>query len=74
MFAKFFTKLSSLADHHQLMVAGLITFSFICISWGTEKLLETYLYPNNPQLGYIFAVLFGISLLWVIKHYTLKEW
>ncbi len=74
MFANFFQKMSTFADHHQLLIAGIIAFSVISLTWGVEKLLETYLYPNNPTRGYVVAVLLGITLLWVLKHYTLREW
>lgn len=74
MFANFFNKLNTFADHHQLIIAGVIAFSLICLTWGTEKLLERYLYPKNPERGYIFAIFLGLALLWIIKHYTLREW
>lgn len=74
MFANFFQKLSSFADHHQLLIAGIIAFSITSLTWGVEKLLESYLFPNKPRLGYAVAIIVGITLLWVTKHYTLREW
>lgn len=74
MFASFFQKMGSFADHHQLLIAGIIAFSVICLTWGVEKLLELYLFPTKPARGYVAAVLLGLSLLWIIKHFTLREW
>ena len=74
MFQNFFHRMSTFADHHQVLIAGIIAFSVICLTWGTERLLETYLFPKKPARGYVIAVVLGLSLLWVIKHFTLREW
>ena len=74
MFANFFQKIGTFADHHQLLIAGIIAFSIISLTWGIEKLLETYLFPNKPNIGYATAIIVGLTLLWIIKHYTLREW
>lgn len=74
MFSGFFQKVSTFADHHQLIIAGIIAFSITSLTWGTEKLLEMYLFPTKPARSYVAAVVLGLTLLWVIKHFTLKEW
>lgn len=74
MFSSFFQKVSNFADHHQIIIAGVIAFSVTCLTWGIEKMLEAYLFPKNPARGYITAVLIGLILLWITKHFTLREW
>jgi len=70
MFAKIFTKFNSFADHHQTFIALIIAFSILCISWGTEKLLEKYL-VHYDVFGYMIAVFGGLLLLWATKHFVL---
>lgn len=74
MFASFFQKMSTFADHHQLLIGGIIAVSIILVTWGIEKLLETYVFKKNRAMDYIIAVSVGLTLLWVIKHFTLREW
>ena len=74
MFSDFFQRMSTFADHHQLIIAALLAFSITSLTWGTEKLLEMYLFPTKPARSYVAAVLIGLIILWVIKHFTLREW
>lgn len=74
MFNSFFQKMGTFADHHQILIASIVAFGIICLTWGIEKLLELYLFPTKPARGYAAAVIIGIALLWITKHYTLKEW
>jgi hypothetical protein len=73
MFSTLLQKLTTFAYHHQAFVASLVTFSLICITWGSEKILERYLFPRSPLYGYLFAIGLGIILLWMIQHYILHS-
>lgn len=70
MFSKLFDNLDKFADHHQAIIASLVTFSIICISWGIEKLMEHHC-RKNPLRGYIIAVVGGLTILWTIQHFVL---
>jgi hypothetical protein len=72
MFEKFSTKIVTFADHHQILLGIVIAFSIICVSWGTEKLLEKMLFPQKPVYGYTLAVIGGLSLLWLTQHVVLN--
>ena len=71
MFAKMFDKLSTFADHHQAIIAAIVTLSIICISWGIEKILEHHIFYKNPLRGYLIAIIGGILTLWLVQHYIL---
>lgn len=71
MFSRLFDNLSEFADHHQLIFAIIIGFSFICFTWGLEKLLETFLWPSKPVVGYTVAFIGGLTMLWLVQHYVL---
>lgn len=74
MFASFFNKLSTFADHHQLIIGAIIAVSIILVTWGIERILETYVFKKNRGIDYLIAVSIGLSFLWIIKHFTLREW
>jgi len=71
MFATLLNKFNELAHHHQLFFAGLAWFCFISLTWGIEKLLETYLFPQKPVIGYMIAATGGLVLLWITQHFIL---
>jgi hypothetical protein len=71
MFAKLWAKLQTLADHHQAIIAAIVTFSIVCVTWGIEKILEKFVFPEKSIWGYVAAVILGILLLWVTQHYIL---
>jgi|LakMenEpi03Aug12_release.lakeMendotaPanAssembly.Ray.scaffolds.fasta_scaffold3907910_1 hypothetical protein len=71
MFSKLLDKISEFADHHQAIFAFIITFSVICLTWGVEKMLESYLFPQKPIFGYLTAIISGLTLLWLTQHYIL---
>lgn len=73
MFSKLFQKIGTFADHHQALCGIIIGFSAISISWGVEKILETYLILENPLHGYGVAIFGGLFALWLTKHYVLHE-
>lgn len=73
MFLKVFKKISTFADHHQALCAMIIGVSAISISWGVEKIFETYLILDNPLMGYGLAIFGGLFVLWLTKHYVLHE-
>ena len=71
MFSEVLDKVSEFADHHQALFAVIVGFSFICASWGIEKILEHYLFPRKKPYGYIIAIVIGLTLLWLTQHYIL---
>jgi hypothetical protein len=71
MFSDIIEKLSTFADHHQVMFASIIALAFICFSWGVEKVLEMHLFPKNPVYGYLTAITGSLFLLWFTHHYIL---
>ena len=71
MFAKLFDKLSTLADHHQAIIAAIVTLCVMCISWGLKKILEHHIFYKNPLRGYLMAIIGGSLILWIIQHYLL---
>lgn len=73
MFKNLLESFHSLKDHHQVLLTVIITFSAICVSWGAEKLLERYLFPNRPAVGYVVALMGGLFALWLVKHFLLQE-
>lgn len=71
MFWQVLDKVSEFAAHHQAIFAIIVGFSFICASWGIEKILEHYLLPRKKPYGYILAIIIGLTLLWLTQHYIL---
>lgn len=71
MFENVWNKLSQFADHHQAIFAVIVGFSIICLSWGVEKILDHYLFSIKKPYGYLVAIAFGLSLLWLTQHYIL---
>jgi len=71
MISEVFNKLSDAANHHQIIFGAIIGVSIICCSWGIEKLLEKFLFPSKPVIGYIVAIAIGFLLLWITKHHIL---
>jgi hypothetical protein len=71
MFTEIFEKVDSFAHHHQALFAFIVGVSAICFSWGVEKLLEEYLFPNNKLYGYLTAIFGGLSIMWLTKHFVL---
>jgi hypothetical protein len=71
MFEAFFNKFKTLADHHQVIFALIIALCIICVTWGVEKILEFYIFPNKPLVGYIVLIISGLLLLWVLQHFIL---
>lgn len=71
MFATFFNKFKTLADHHQIIFALIIALSVICVTWAIEKILEHYIFPTKPLYGYIILILGGLVLLWLTQHFVL---
>lgn len=71
MFSKLFSKMSTFADHHQAIIAALVTLSVICVSWGFEKILENFVFHKKTFTGYFIVVCTGLLMLWLIQHYVL---
>lgn len=71
MFSKLIEKLNYLEDHHQMLVALFIAIGVVSFSWGVEKILEEYVFPKKPLYGYIVAIIGGLILLWLTKHFVL---
>jgi uncharacterized membrane protein YjjP (DUF1212 family) len=71
MFSQLFAKISTFANHHQAMIAGVVTLGFVCVTWGIEKILERYIFSGSSLAGYIAAIGLGLLLLWITQHYIL---
>lgn len=71
MFSEIFHNLNNFANHHQVIIAAIVTLSFICVSWGIEKILEQYVFHKNSLYGYITLVILGVLVLWLVQHYIL---
>lgn len=71
MLKEFIGKLNDFATHHQLFFAALIGLSIICVSWGIEKILEYYIFPQKKLADYIIAIVSGLTLLLFIQHFIL---
>lgn len=70
MFSKLLNKFSTFADHHQTLIALVIAFALITVTWGTEKLLDHWL-SKHEVYGFLIAVIIGLFILWITKHYIL---
>ena len=71
MFENVINKLSKLGDHHQLLFTIIAAISIICISWGIERILHLYLFPNQPLYAALTTIAGGVILLWLTKHVIL---
>ena len=71
MFKKLFEKLNDAAHHHQVIILLVVGFSIVCASWGVEGILEDYVFKSKTLAEYVSAILGGLSLLWITKHYIL---
>lgn len=71
MFAKLIQKIGTLADHHQILIAVLISFALICASWGTGRALDRYFLPHKPEYNYIIVIILALFILWLTKHVIL---
>jgi hypothetical protein len=74
MFEELFKKLNDFEDHHQVLFALIVTLGIVCFSWGVEKLLDEYVFPQKPIYGYLIAIAFGLFLIWICKHVILRVW
>jgi hypothetical protein len=73
MFTRLWERLHAFQDHHQILFALVAAFAVISASWGLQKLLETFLFPNKPIYGSILALCIGLGLLWITKHVIMQE-
>jgi len=71
MFSDLFSKVGTLADHHQFIFAIMVTICIVIASWSIEQILEHYIFPKKKLVGYITAIITAVILLWVIKHFVL---
>ena len=71
MFSQIFNKLGDLGHHHQALFAALVALCVICISWGVEQVLETYVFPKHHIYSYLTAIGGGVIVLWLIQHFIL---
>lgn len=71
MFSKLFDKIRTLADHHQAFIAIVIAVCVITFTWGVERLLEHYIFPKKSLRGYIIAIVVGLFILWLTRHFVL---
>ncbi|MGE0010186.1 MAG: hypothetical protein AB7F19_06650 [Candidatus Babeliales bacterium] len=73
MFRQLITRFHDLESHHQIIITVIVAFAAICVSWGIERLLEQYFFPNKPALRYLIAVIGGLLVLYLVKHFLLRE-
>jgi hypothetical protein len=52
MFSKLIHKIGTFGDH-QILIAIIVAFCLICLTWGTEKFLATYLFPKNQAISWL---------------------
>lgn len=71
MLSQLFNKLVSFAAHHQILCTACIALGIICVTWGVEKILEHYIFLQQPPLGYLLAIVGGVGMLWIIQHFIL---
>ena len=71
MFGRLLEKINTFAAHHQVLVALVVALGIIFVTWGTEKILEDYIFPHKPLYGYITIILLGLFILWLTKHVIL---
>lgn len=71
MFSELLNNFNQLASQHQMVLAALVALSVITLTWGIEKLLETYLFPKQPVIGYVIAVTGSVTMLFIVQHFIL---
>ena len=71
MFSKLFAKVSTFADHHQLIFAIVVAICVVIISWAIEQILDRYIFHQKKLLGYIAAIVTALIVLWLVKHFVL---
>lgn len=70
--SQLFAKLSEFGHHHQIFFTMLAALAVILISWGIERILDLYIFPERRIYGYLTAIASGLVLLWVIQHLILN--
>jgi uncharacterized membrane protein len=74
MFSKLLTKFNSFGNHHQIFLALIVGFILVCISWAIEKTMEEYVFHSKSLVNYLSTIVFGLLILWIIKHLILHVW
>lgn len=72
MFKELFAKLNTLEHEHQALFALVVITAVVLFSWGVEKIVEEYIFPGRPLVGYILAIVFGIMLIWLTQYVVLE--
>lgn len=70
-YSNLYEKLSSFGHQHQIIFGIIVAFVFILISWGIEKILDQYVFPNKSLKSYVCVVAAGLVVLWVVQHFIL---
>lgn len=72
MFSAIVNKLQTFEEHHQVLFALIVVIGIVLVSWGIEKILEEYVFPQKPLHGYLLVIIIGLFLLWLTKHIILR--
>jgi hypothetical protein len=72
MLHKLSEKIRTTRHHHQVVVVLLVGFGIVCASWGVEGILEDYIFVSKSLAEYITAIISGLVLLWLAKHYIAR--
>jgi len=71
MVSKFLTKLSTFADHYQILFTLLVALCVISMSWAIEQILDIFILPHKPLHGYLSVIIISLLILWLTKHLVL---
>lgn len=72
MFKDLFDKLMDFEQHHQVLFAAIVALGLICLSWGTERILEEYVLKEKKLSNYVLAIFSGLVILFLTKNIILK--
>jgi hypothetical protein len=70
-YSNLYDKLSEFGHHHQIIFGVIVAFAFMIVSWGVERILDLYIFPNRNVKTYIGVVVGGLAVLWVVQHFIL---
>lgn len=70
-YSNLYDKLSEFGHHHQIIFGVIVALCAMLVSWGIERILDVYIFPSKHIYGYLGAVIFGLSTLWIVQHFVL---
>jgi hypothetical protein len=71
MFSELLEKINSFGEHHQAVIAIIITVCIISISWAIERIFDEFIFPHKPWYGYFLTIMIAVLMLWITKHFIL---